>query len=211
MKFDKKTVIGALVAFSGVAGVAIWQPWDNAPSSSSDLSGGTVSSAQKAETPIFTGADKFEKAAAYIAQNPLGGTRPYADPLKKGGSEIGRPYADPLKKELTADIIEEITSDVTNNTSVDTGNTFAGGSVSSITESFGNYGGGYFAGGGFGGGGYIITPGTPNKPETPVITPNTPAVPEPSTWAMMIVGMGLVGAAMRRGKQGPQQSPTLGL
>ena len=34
----------------------------------------------------------------------------------------------------------------------------------------------------------------------PVVTPPTPAVPEPATWAMMIAGMGLTGAAMRARK-----------
>lgn len=33
-----------------------------------------------------------------------------------------------------------------------------------------------------------------------VADPVTPSVPEPATWAMMIVGFGLVGGAMRRRK-----------
>jgi hypothetical protein len=32
-------------------------------------------------------------------------------------------------------------------------------------------------------------------------TPNTPGVPEPSTWAMLILGFGIVGGAMRFSKR----------
>ncbi|MBT2187667.1 PEPxxWA-CTERM sorting domain-containing protein [Sphingobium sp. H33] len=48
--------------------------------------------------------------------------------------------------------------------------------------------------------------GTLNSPAfggtayTPPVTPPTPGVPEPATWAMMIAGMGLAGAAMRARK-----------
>ena len=51
-----------------------------------------------------------------------------------------------------------------------------------------------------GGGGIVVPPGTtdtPNVPETPV----TPAVPEPATWAMMLLGFAMVGWAIRRDKQ----------
>lgn len=33
---------------------------------------------------------------------------------------------------------------------------------------------------------------------TPVVTDPVPAIPEPSTWALMLLGFGLVGAALRR-------------
>lgn len=33
---------------------------------------------------------------------------------------------------------------------------------------------------------------------TPVVDPGVPAVPEPGTWALMLLGFGFVGAAMRR-------------
>ena len=51
-----------------------------------------------------------------------------------------------------------------------------------------------------GGGGIVVPPGTtdtPNVPETPV----TPAVPEPATWAMMLLGFGGIGMAMRRSRR----------
>lgn len=35
------------------------------------------------------------------------------------------------------------------------------------------------------------------------------AVPEPSTWAMMIIGFGAIGASMRMRKKGPEAAPTL--
>ena len=48
-------------------------------------------------------------------------------------------------------------------------------------------------GGGGGGGGGTTTPvTTPNTPETPVAS-----VPEPGTWAMMLLGFGAMGAALR--------------
>ena len=52
-----------------------------------------------------------------------------------------------------------------------------------------------------GGGGIVVPPGTtdtPNVPENPV----TPAVPEPATWAMMLLGFAMVGWAIRRDKHG---------
>ena len=48
-----------------------------------------------------------------------------------------------------------------------------------------------------GGGGVVVPPVTQSTPNIPV-TPVTPAVPEPSTWAMMLVGFALVGWATRR-------------
>jgi hypothetical protein len=35
-----------------------------------------------------------------------------------------------------------------------------------------------------------------------VISARTPPVPEPATWAMMLVGFGGIGMAMRRGRRG---------
>ena len=59
-----------------------------------------------------------------------------------------------------------------------------------------------------GGGGVIVTPpttitpppgtpGTPGVPTTPT-TPTPSAVPEPMSWAMMLVGFALIGGALRR-------------
>ena len=60
--------------------------------------------------------------------------------------------------------------------------------------------GGFSVGGGGGGvppiGGTPGTPGTPGNPGTPPV----PAVPEPSTWLMLLLGMGMVAAALRSGK-----------
>ena len=52
--------------------------------------------------------------------------------------------------------------------------------------------GSFPGGGGGGGGGSIVTPETP---------PVTSAVPEPSTWAMMILGLGAIGASLRRSRR----------
>lgn len=55
-----------------------------------------------------------------------------------------------------------------------------------------------------GGGGIIVPPpaivtppDTPVVPVTPV-TPVTPGIPEPSTWAMMLVGFAMIGSAVAR-------------
>ncbi len=55
--------------------------------------------------------------------------------------------------------------------------------------------GGFPGGGGGGGGGGSIT-----NPAPPVTPPAPPVgvVPEPATWAMMILGFGLIGSALRR-------------
>jgi hypothetical protein len=61
-----------------------------------------------------------------------------------------------------------------------------------------------------GGGGGGFTPPIVTTTETPV-TPPTPVtpVPEPTTWAMMIVGFGLIGRALRR-KRAAGRKPELG-
>ena len=67
----------------------------------------------------------------------------------------------------------------------------------------GGPGGGGFPGvfvPGGGGGGVIIPPPAVNPPVTPpvVTPPTTSGVPEPSTWAMMLLGFLLIGTAARR-------------
>lgn len=73
----------------------------------------------------------------------------------------------------------------------------------------GGFGWGGFGGGGFGGGGFAGAPLGPGDlgPRAPsLIAPPTgglvadlrAAVPEPSTWAMMIMGFGAAGAVLRR-------------
>ena len=56
------------------------------------------------------------------------------------------------------------------------------------------------------GGGVVIPPPaiTPPPPDVPVVVPTgpgspvTPGVPEPTTWAMMLLGFGMIGCAFRR-------------
>lgn len=56
------------------------------------------------------------------------------------------------------------------------------------------------------GGGVVIPPPaiTPPPPDVPVVvptgpdTPGVPGVPEPATWAMMLLGFGMIGCACRR-------------
>ena len=48
-----------------------------------------------------------------------------------------------------------------------------------------------------GGGGIVVPPGITDTPTVPV-TPVTPALPEPATWAMMLLGFAMVGWAIRR-------------
>jgi hypothetical protein len=66
-----------------------------------------------------------------------------------------------------------------------------------------------------GGGAPIVTPpggsggGTPGGGSPPLITPPTspeliPAVPEPGTWAMMLLGFGFIGWRVRREQPAPQ-------
>ena len=76
------------------------------------------------------------------------------------------------------------------------GGPFLGGPVVADILAPGGAGGfvGGGGGGGSGGGGGISTP-----PATESPAPSVPApVPEPSTWAMMLVGFGAIGFAMRR-------------
>jgi hypothetical protein len=51
-----------------------------------------------------------------------------------------------------------------------------------------------------GGGGGIIFPPIVETPPVipPVIPPTTPGVPEPASWAMMLIGFGMIGHAQRR-------------
>jgi hypothetical protein len=58
--------------------------------------------------------------------------------------------------------------------------------------------GGFSIGGGGGGGGGVVPP--IGGGGTPPIVPNIPAVPEPATWLMMLLGMGMIGATLRSGK-----------
>ena len=62
----------------------------------------------------------------------------------------------------------------------------------------GGGGGGGGSGGGTGGGGSSEGGGggTP-----PILTPQVPAVPEPSTWALMLLGAAMCGASMRQQKR----------
>lgn len=57
-------------------------------------------------------------------------------------------------------------------------------------------------GGGGGGGGSISGPNNPAPPAT-LVPPQPPAaaVPEPATWALMILGFGLIGSGLRRSRQ----------
>jgi hypothetical protein len=59
-----------------------------------------------------------------------------------------------------------------------------------------------------GGGGIVVPPGTEDTPNVPT-TPVTPAVPEPATWAMMLLGFAMVGWAIRREKRAAAQ-PAVG-
>jgi hypothetical protein len=52
--------------------------------------------------------------------------------------------------------------------------------------------------------GVIVPPGTPNTPDVPPVTP--PAVPEPATWAMMLLGFAMIGWAARRDRRGAAQA-----
>ncbi|MFD1787300.1 PEPxxWA-CTERM sorting domain-containing protein [Sphingomonas floccifaciens] len=43
-----------------------------------------------------------------------------------------------------------------------------------------------------------VTSGEPTTPLTPAVPPVQTAVPEPATWAMMLLGFGAIGASLRR-------------
>lgn len=60
-------------------------------------------------------------------------------------------------------------------------------------------------GGGGGGGDTPDTPDNPDTPDKPPPPPPPPAVPEPGTWATMLLGFGLTGWLMRRRRR--QGSP----
>jgi hypothetical protein len=48
-------------------------------------------------------------------------------------------------------------------------------------------------------GGFVFPPGSPNSPPiVPPPGPPPPPVPEPATWAMMLLGFGLIGFSLRR-------------
>lgn len=66
---------------------------------------------------------------------------------------------------------------------------------SSIGNFIGGGGGGGAPGGGTGGGG---EPGTPPVTPPSVIPPIISAVPEPSTWILLLFGFGAIGASLRR-------------
>ena len=80
----------------------------------------------------------------------------------------------------------------------------SGGASSSggATGSSGGAPGGGFpslGGGSSGGGGSISSgPVTPPVVTPPIVTPVIPGVPEPGVWAMLIVGFGVIGSALRR-------------
>lgn len=57
--------------------------------------------------------------------------------------------------------------------------------------------GGYLVPGGGGGGGGT-SGGNGDGDSGPSVRPPTPAVPEPSSWVMMVSGLGLIGLALRR-------------
>ncbi|NNM78152.1 PEPxxWA-CTERM sorting domain-containing protein [Sphingomonas sp. ID1715] len=57
-----------------------------------------------------------------------------------------------------------------------------------------------FGGGGGGGGGIVLLPPEESPPET-VVPPVAAPVPEPSSWALLIVGFGVIGAALRTSKE----------
>lgn len=212
MKLTRNRIVGAAVAFAGVVGLGVYMAPDAevkhnaAGTAATGFSGSNGNQDNNAQ--IFTGENKFADAAAFIAKNA--GDRPYADPLKKKGVDEGRPYAEPLKKEMSEEIVEQMIDNVGITADADV-NVFAGDTTSTMSQSFdgASIGGGYpvIIGGGGGGGGWY--PVDPVPPVTPV-DPTTPAVPEPSTWGMMILGMGMIGAAMRRRREGAEAafSPT---
>jgi hypothetical protein len=59
---------------------------------------------------------------------------------------------------------------------------------------------------GGGGGGLILTPSANPPPVTP--PPPVPGVPEPSTWAMMIMGFMFIGGLLRRRQRQDESRPT---
>lgn len=65
-------------------------------------------------------------------------------------------------------------------------------------------GGGIFSPPGGGGGGDNPPPPPPPGPDTP--PPVLPAIPEPSTWAMMLLGFGMTGWIMRRQRGRPARA-----
>ena len=81
------------------------------------------------------------------------------------------------------------------------------------TVSVGGPGGGSGGGAGGGGTGGESTPPSTNTPPTGGTPPGpvVAAVPEPSTWAMLMIGMGLIGGIMRRRRSNAgKTNPVLG-
>lgn len=67
-------------------------------------------------------------------------------------------------------------------------------------------GGGLVAPGGFGGGGGGPGVGSSGDALVTPVSPSVAAVPEPATWAMMLIGFGLIGAGMRRRRPGSSEA-----
>ena len=124
------------------------------------------------------------------------------DPLRRERSGPGRPpFADRLPGAIPATGTATVPTLIPLGAAVPGGApvlsspppTNPGGGGSGGSGSFGTFpGGGSSVGGG---GGSITDPAPPIVPPPP---PPVGVVPEPATWAFMILGFGLIGAALRR-------------